>query len=73
MKQLDKLLQLARAMLAETAKAMFSGNEDGFIDALGVEPRAYAVKQPDDTIGYDVMRALNDVAAKCWREGERMK
>ena len=44
-----------------------SGNDDGFIDALGVDPENYKHVATDGTVGYDFMAALNDIAVDCWK------
>lgn len=40
---------------------------DSFLESLGVDKGKYIVKNPDGSIGYDAIRALNDTAVQDWR------
>lgn len=72
MRKLDRMIQTAKVLLANAAKVIFSDNEDGFLDALGVDPQRYAREQPDGTIGYDFMKALDDTARADWSAEEEL-
>ena len=41
---------------------------DSFLESLGVDKGKYIVKNPDGSIGYDVIRALSDSAVQDWRQ-----
>lgn len=68
MKGIDRLLKKAKRVLSELAISIFTGNEDGFMDALGVDLELYAVNIPDGSVGYDFLKALNDTSAADWAE-----
>lgn len=68
MKKINKLIKDAKQLLGDMVKTFFSGNEDGFLEALGVDPEKYKHAAPDGTIGYDFMAALNDTVAESWNE-----
>lgn len=68
MKKIDKLIKTAKNLLIGIITDIYPSNDDGFIDALGVEPKLYAMQLPDGTIGYDAMRALNDTALIDWED-----
>ena len=68
MKRIDKLIKQADHLARSFAQLFFPGNDDGFIDALGVYPERYKHVASDGTVGYDFMAALNDVAKECWSE-----
>lgn len=69
MKRIDKLIKKAVHLAGGFVKTLLPGNDDGFMDALGVDPDKYKHVASDGTVGYDFMAALNDVAKECW-EGE---
>lgn len=51
------------------AKLLFWPDDgDSFLESLGADKGKYIVKNPDGSIGYDVIRALNDTAAEDWAE-----
>ena len=70
MKRIDKLIKQAAHLAGSFVRLFFPGNDDGFIDALGVDPEKYKLVASDGTVGYDFMVALNDVAKECWSEEE---
>lgn len=57
------------AMEARIRDELQSGNEeDGFVEALGVDLQIYQVKNRYGSIRYDFMRALSDTAAEDWKD-----
>ena len=68
MKRIDKLIKQAIHLSVSFVRTYFPGNDDGFMDALGVDPEKYKHVASDGTVGYDFMAALNDVAKECWNE-----
>lgn len=66
MKDVNRLLERARAILGSLDFGLFPDNDDGFLDALGVDKTKYEVKHPDGTIGYDFLAALSDLAVEDW-------
>lgn len=68
MKKINRLIKRARQLTNTCIAFIFPGNEDGFIDALGVDPEKYKRTSRDGAVGYDFMAALNDIAAECWEE-----
>lgn len=68
MKRIDALLKKAKKYLSKSLLAWFSGNEDNFVGALGVDPAQYERVAPDGRVGYDIIAALNDTAAEDWSE-----
>lgn len=51
-----------------TQLPLWPDDSDGFLAALGVDIRRYAVTNPDGSTGYDAIRALSDLAVEDWRE-----
>ena len=70
MKRIDVLIRKTKKLIREFALSWFSGNDDGFLEALGVDPVKYERVAPDGTIGYDFLAALNDTARECWEGWE---
>lgn len=66
MRNLNNLLKKARHMLPELFGVCFPPDDDDFIEALGVDPKLYAVKDAEGNVGYDFMAALNFIAAEVW-------
>lgn len=46
------------------------GDDDSFLESLGVDSEKYIVKNPDGSNGFDVVRALSATAAEDWRPEE---
>lgn len=65
MKNVDRMIAKARSLLCRLVDSL-SGNDDGFLDALGVAPEAYEQERPDGSVGYDFLKALCDTAARDW-------
>lgn len=70
MKDVEKLLRKAKALLDQVADALFPDNADGFLECLGVEPKKYERRQPDGSIGYDFLKVLADTAVEDWEDCE---
>ena len=70
MKRVDRLIKKAKSMIIKTITGLFPPNDDGFMDALGVDPEKYKRTASDGTVGYDFLAALNDIAAECWEGWE---
>ncbi len=68
MKKIDNLIKSARLLLKKRAAIAYPSDEDGFMKALGVKLSSYAVELSDGTVGYDVLRALNDTALIDWAD-----
>lgn len=68
MKKIDKLIKRAKNLLTGIITDIYPSNDDGFINALGVEPELYAVQLPNGTVGYDAMKVLNDTALIDWAD-----
>lgn len=68
MKNLDKLIRKAKEILQTGIELLFPGDEDGFMEALGVRREDYAVELPDGALGYDFLKALEDTAPLDWEE-----
>ena len=68
MKKLDNMIKSARKLLEKKAVIKYLSDDDGFMKALGVSLKRYAVNLPDGTIGYDVLRALNDTSLIDWAD-----
>lgn len=66
MRRINKLIKAAREILVDSFSTIFSCNDDGFIEALGLNPCDYEVKLKDGTIMYDADRALNDSVVEAW-------
>lgn len=66
MKDVNRLLERARTILGSLAFGIFPDNDDGFLDALGVDKAKYEVRNQDGTVGYDFLAALNDIAREDW-------
>jgi hypothetical protein len=69
-KDVDKMLQRARALLTTLTCALLCDNEDGFLNALCVNPEKYKRTAPDGTVGYDFLAALMDTAKEDWSTEE---
>lgn len=67
MKKIDRLIKGAKKMASDCVVLLFPGNDDGFIDALGVDLELYKHVSSDGAVGYDFLTALNDIAAECWK------
>lgn len=69
MKLIDRLLMQAKKIL--TAKHFdYDTNEDGFIEALGLDPERYRVDYPNGEHGYDALKALYEVEKGLWDDYE---
>ena len=68
MKKIDNLIKSARLLLKKRAAIAYPSVEVGFMKALGVKLISYAVELSDGTVGYDVLRALNDTALIDWAD-----
>lgn len=68
MKKVDRLIKKAKRFAGRVISTIFPGNNDGFIEALGVDPEKYKHVSSDGTVGYDFMAALNDIAPECWND-----
>ena len=68
MKNIDRLLSKAKALLAVAAGVFFPDDMDSFMEALGVDLEKYKRINPDESIGYDFIQALRDTAAEDWKE-----
>lgn len=66
MKDVDRLLERAMAIHNSFDFGLFPNNDDGFLDALGVDKTKYEIKHLDGTVGYDFLSALNDTAKEVW-------
>jgi hypothetical protein len=66
MRRINKLITAARKMIVDSFSTIFSYNDDGFIEALGLNPSEYEVTLKDGTIMYDADRALNDSVKEAW-------
>lgn len=64
---IDKLLKKAYRLACEIIEAMYPDNEDGFIEALGLNPKDYEIVSNDVVVGYDDMAALT-LACGVWDE-----
>ena len=53
--------------LRDDARLLIPGNKDGFIQALGKDPKDYETESG----GYDATTALEDSAMEDWQESER--
>ena len=51
-----------------TRLPLWPDDSDGFLAALGVDNRRYAVTNPNGSTGFDAIRALSDLAAEDWKE-----
>lgn len=67
MRGIDQMIRKAKALLTDATCSLFSDNDDGFIDALGVDPEKYKRTAPDGTVGYDFLKALSDTAKEDWK------
>ena len=70
MKRINALLKKAKKISETVVRSIFSQNEDGFLEALGVNPSMYEVKQNVVLVGYDCMRALKDIVDEVWSNEE---
>lgn len=68
MKKIDRLLEVANEASRCVSMSLFPGDDDGFLEALGVDPVKYEKKHSDGNVGYDIMAALNSVAAEVWKD-----
>ena len=68
MKNLDKLIQRTKEILQTGIERLFPGDDDGFMEALGVKQEDYVVELPDGAQGYDFLKALEDTAPLDWEE-----
>ncbi|MFR3145663.1 MAG: hypothetical protein ACLTOT_15715 [Eubacterium callanderi] len=69
MNRIDKLLSKAQELACAAMEMLFPSDEDGFLEALGINREKYAVELPDGSTGYDFLQALNDTAAdEDWSE-----
>lgn len=64
---IDILLKKARALCNEILEAMYSDNEDEFIEALGLNPKDYEIVSNDAVVGCDDIAALA-TACGAWDE-----
>ena len=70
MKNIDRLLSEANALLNSVVGIFFPGNDDKFLECLGVDPEEYKRTNSDGTVGYDFLQALSDTAREVWKESE---
>jgi hypothetical protein len=68
MRRVNKLIKAAKKVLIDSFNTIFSFNDDGFIEALGLNPSDYEVILKDGTIMYDADRALNDSVKEAWKD-----
>ena len=68
MKKLRRMIKDVKKMISDVVIDLFDPNEDGFMEALGVDPEKYKHVAPDGTVGYDFMTAMYDTAAESWSE-----
>lgn len=64
---LDRLAALERKIIS--LLPCWSNDDDGFLVALGVDLHKYERKNHDGGVGFDVLAALNAIAADVWRDG----
>lgn len=69
MKLLDRLLLQARELLTAVGFD-YDTDEDGFIEALGVDPENYRIDYPNGDHGYDMLKALNSIVPELWKDYE---
>lgn len=70
MKRIDNLIKKAGTALQGVRDMLcifFPPDDDEFVRALGIDPEQYAVQNPDGSIGYDFLSALNDIAGEVWQ------
>ena len=70
MRNVDRLLSKAKALLDSVVGIFFPGNDDKFLECLGVDPEEYKHTNSDGTVGYDFLQALSDTAREDWKESE---
>lgn len=68
MKNIDRLMKKAGTLLSLIFEPLFPSNDDDLLDALGVDPVAYARELSDGSTGYDVVSAMSNVAREVWSE-----
>ncbi len=68
MRKVDKLIKAAKRLIVDSFSTIFSSNDDGFIEALGLNPSDYEVTLKDGTVMYDADRALNDSVKEAWSD-----
>ncbi len=56
MNRIDKLLSKAQELACAAMEMLFPSDEDGFLEALGINREKYAVELPDGSTGYDFCR-----------------
>lgn len=64
---IDRLLKQAHRLACEILEVMYSHNDDGFIEALGLAPDDFKVVSDGVVVGYDDIAALR-VACGVWDE-----
>jgi hypothetical protein len=67
MKLIDRLLKQAKEILTAVSFD-FDDNEDGFIEALGLDPEKYRIDYPNGEHGYDMIKALFKVSEDQWKD-----
>lgn len=63
---IDRLMKKAHRLAYEILEVMCSNNDDGFIEALGLNPKDYEIVSNGIVVGYDDMAALNAVVPNLW-------
>ena len=65
---IDRLMKKAHKLAYEVLEVMCSSNDDGFIEALGLDPKDYEIVSNGVVVGYDDIAALNAVVPNLWYE-----
>lgn len=65
---IDRLIRKACKLAYEVLEVMYSSNDDGFIEALGLNPKDYEIVSNGVVVGYDDMAALNTIVPNLWDE-----
>lgn len=63
----NRLFALERRLMSLFPR--WPSDDDGFLAALGVDLHKYERKNHDGGVGFDVLAALNAIAADVWRDG----
>ena len=72
MKAIDRLIYKAVELHTKIMKVIYDNNDDGFIDALGLDPKEFQKTLPSGEVvyEYDIVELLSRVEPGLWDDDE---
>lgn len=72
MKTIDRLLHKAKELYAKIMTIIYPDNDDGFIEALGLDPEEFQKTLPSGEVvyEYEMIDLLNRITPELWADYE---